>query len=80
MYHCVNSGNASWKSVAEEAARLLGIAPCLVPVEQAQVAMRAPRPNYCALSNAKLAEAGFTMPPWQDAMRRWVLAGPGGRQ
>ena len=80
MYHCVNSGNASWKDVAEEAARLLGITPCLVPVEQAQVALRAPRPKYCALSNTKLADAGYTMPPWQDAMRRWFLAGSGARQ
>ena len=32
--------------------------------------LAAPRPQYCALSNAKLARAGFTMPTWQDALAR----------
>jgi dTDP-4-dehydrorhamnose reductase len=38
------------------------------------VTFKAARPVYCALSPAKLAAAGFTMPPWQDAMRRWLTA------
>ena len=32
--------------------------------------MRARRPQYAALSNAKLARAGITMPMWQDALKR----------
>jgi dTDP-4-dehydrorhamnose reductase len=39
-----------------------------------QVTLRAPRPRYCALSTAKLSAAGFDMPTWQDALRRWLLA------
>jgi dTDP-4-dehydrorhamnose reductase len=40
----------------------------------AQMEMKAQRPRYCALDNAKLAAAGFRMPPWQDALRRWLTA------
>ena len=34
--------------------------------------LRAARPRYCALSNAKLAAAGVVMPPWADALRRYL--------
>jgi len=72
VYHCVNSGSATWLELATELARLLGVAPKLVPVRLADVAFRARRPQYCALSNAKLAAAGAVMPPWQDALARYV--------
>jgi dTDP-4-dehydrorhamnose reductase len=72
LYHCVNSGSATWHDVAVEAARLLGITPRLRTAAMSEVPMRAPRPRYCALSNQKLAAAGFTMPTWQDALERWL--------
>ncbi len=74
LYHCVNTGWASWRDVALETARLLGVEPRLEPVTLEQVKLRASRPKFCALSNAKLAAAGFTMPTWQDALARWVAA------
>jgi dTDP-4-dehydrorhamnose reductase len=43
-----------------------------VPVKVADVPMKAKRPQYCALSNRKLADAGIAMPPWQDALRRYL--------
>ena len=70
LYHCVNSGHATWQAVGEEIAALLGVEPRLVPVRLADVPMPAPRPRYCALSNDKLAAAGIAMPGWQDALRR----------
>jgi dTDP-4-dehydrorhamnose reductase len=70
LYHCVNSGCTTWFELAAEIARLLGRDPHLVAVPVAEVAMRARRPKYCALSNAKLAAAGFQMPPWQDGLAR----------
>ena len=72
LYHCVNSGQATWHDVAAEAARLLGVTPRLEPVTTDQVPMKAPRPRYCALDNGKLAAAGFRMPDWQDAVARWI--------
>jgi dTDP-4-dehydrorhamnose reductase len=72
LYHCVNSGQATWHDVARAAADLLQVTPRLVPVSVKDVQLKARRPQFCALSNRKLAAAGFVMPPWQDALRRWL--------
>lgn len=72
LYHCVNDGHASWHDVAAEAARILGVSPRLVPITVDQMPLRVPRPRYCALSPRKLAAAGFAMPTWSDALRRWL--------
>jgi dTDP-4-dehydrorhamnose reductase len=72
LYHCVNSGDGTWLDVALEVSRQLGVEPRLVPVRMADVALRAQRPKYCALSNRKLVAAGVSMPTWQDAIARYV--------
>ena len=73
LYHCVNTGHATWYEVAREVAALVGNRqPNLVPVTMDQLKLKAPRPRYCALSVDKLAAAGFAMPAWQDALRRWL--------
>jgi dTDP-4-dehydrorhamnose reductase len=38
------------------------------------VKLRASRPQFAALSNAKLARAGYAMPSWQDALARYLAA------
>jgi len=74
IYHCVNSGSCTWLELARELARRLGVAPRLVPIRMADAKLRAQRPMYCVLSNAKLAALGITMPSWQDAVGRYVSA------
>ena len=44
----------------------------LKPVSVADVKLRAPRPQYAGLSNAKLTGAGVDMPSWQDAVGRYL--------
>lgn len=70
LYHCVNSGLATWKEIAEEAARLLNLPLTLQALTLETAGLKAPRPKYCALSNARLAAAGIAMPSWQDALAR----------
>jgi dTDP-4-dehydrorhamnose reductase len=72
LYHCVNSGHASWLEFAQEAARLLGRKGEFEPVRLADLQLRAERPVYCALSNVKLAAAGIQMSSWQDALTRYI--------
>jgi dTDP-4-dehydrorhamnose reductase len=72
LYHCVNTGHATWHALGEEIVRLRGGKGTLAPVRVADVAMRARRPQYAALSNEKLARAGVLMPTWQDALRRYL--------
>lgn len=74
VYHCVNSGHATWEAVAQECARLLGIQAQLEKVTMRTHPLPARRPRFCALSNAKLAAAGFAMPTWMDALQRWLAA------
>ncbi len=72
LYHCVNSGATTWHELAQHIADILVVQPRLEPVRLADVPLRAPRPRYCALSNAKLAAAGVSMPTWQDALSRYL--------
>jgi dTDP-4-dehydrorhamnose reductase len=76
LYHCVNGGHATWLELGQEIARLLGKAATarLREVKVADVVLKAKRPQYCALSNAKLRAAGVEMPDWRDALRRYLTA------
>ncbi len=75
IYHCVNAGHATWYEVARELAMIIGNPqPGIVPVTMDEMKLKAQRPRYCALSIDKLRAAGFTMPTWQDALRRWLAA------
>ena len=75
VYHCVNSGHATWLAVGEEIARRLGKpGASLKPISVNDVTLRAPRPQFAALSNEKLARSGFVMPSWQDAIGRYLTA------
>ncbi len=77
VYHCVNTGTATWLEVGREIASQLGLAGApLVSVSVADVTMAAARPQYAALSNRKLAAAGVTMPAWEDALRRYLARLP----
>jgi len=72
LYHCVNSGAATWDAVAQEAARMMGKPLRMKPVTLETAGLKARRPRYCALSNAKLASIGIQMPTWQDALERYI--------
>jgi dTDP-4-dehydrorhamnose reductase len=73
LYHCVNSGHATWLEVGEEIVRRVGgSAALLKQIAAADLKLRAPRPQYAALSNAKLGRAGYVMPAWQDAIARYL--------
>ncbi len=74
LYHCVNTGSCTWFEFAKELAAQLHVPPALTPVLMRDVPLRAQRPQFCALSNAKLRAAGFTMPAWQDAVARYAQA------
>ena len=72
LYHCVGTDDCTWYELGLEAARLLHVDQgLLVPVPAASVPMRACRPTYAALSNAKLT-AIVPMPTWRDALSRYI--------
>ena len=73
LYHCVSTGLASWYEVALEIARVMGKESDarLEPVSVADVSLRAPRPQFAALSNDKLRRI-VPLPTWEDALRRYL--------
>ena len=72
LYHCVNAGSTTWFELGREIARIGGFdAGLLTPVPVAAVKLKAKRPQYCALSSAKLAATGVEMPSWQDSLQRY---------
>lgn len=73
IYHCVNSGATTWLGVGQEVARLLELdSQLLRATSVAEVQMRVARPQFAALSNAKLEAAGAAMPAWEDALQRYL--------
>ncbi|HEX6463904.1 MAG TPA: dTDP-4-dehydrorhamnose reductase [Vicinamibacterales bacterium] len=73
VYHCVNTGLTTWFDLAMEIARVLNVeSELLVPTRVAEVTLKAKRPQYAALSNDKLRDAGIVMPAWHDAIRRYL--------
>lgn len=75
VYHCVNSGYATWSELAREAARIAGRPDAqIVDVSMSDARLAAPRPKFAALANAKLAAEGIVMPSWQQALERYVHA------
>jgi dTDP-4-dehydrorhamnose reductase len=75
LYHSVNTGHASWFDVVDHMRQLAGFAQSLLSGGRASEAgFAAPRPMFAALSNQKLRDAGIAMPPWQDAIARYVNA------
>ena len=72
LYHCVGSGRCTWLEFALELAKQLGVEPHLARIEMSRARLRAARPRFSALSNAKLRDAGIEMPTWQDAVARYV--------
>lgn len=73
LYHCVNSGVTTWLELAEHLRVWAGLPNAEVTgVPAGSVSLAARRPQYAALSNAKLTAAGVAMPTWQDALRAHV--------
>lgn len=70
VYHCVNTGMATWLEVAERLREWSGHTDAAIhPARAADVRLKARRPMFAAMSNAKLAAHAFPMPTWQDALR-----------
>lgn len=74
LWHCVNSGRASWCELATEAVHLMN-GPCRVsPITSAEWPQKAPRPRNSTLDNGKLAHFLGEQPrPWPKALRDYLF-------
>ena len=72
LYHAVNSGSATWFDLAREVVRRAGVEATVAPCSSREFPVRAERPRYSALDNAKVMGAFGPMPAWQDALERYL--------
>ncbi len=73
-YHAVNAGSATWHEFAVEILRQAGVAAEVTPVTSAEYPAAAVRPAYSVLDNGLLAGIVGPIPPWQDALARYLRA------
>ncbi len=73
VFHVSNSGtDASWFDVASAVFQTAGAASLLSACTTADYPTPARRPAYSVMSTDKLARAGITLAPWQDALSRYL--------
>lgn len=73
LYHCVNAGVTTWYGVGAAIARAGGFDEALLrPSSVRQVVMKAARPQYAALSAARLEAVAGALPDWHDALGRYL--------
>ena len=74
LYHVVNAGSATWFEFAREIVRRAGVEAEVAPCATSEYPARAARPAYSVLDNAKVTAAFGALPPWQDALDRYLRA------
>ena len=72
IVHVTNSGNCTWYEFAVEIVRASGLPAKVKPVTTAEFRRPAPRPAYSVLSPDSLHAYNIHIPPWQDALRRYL--------
>ena len=76
VVHAVNFGSTTWHGFACEIVRLLGSGAEVVPISTAEMPRLARRPAFSVLDTSRLAALiGAPLPPWQDALERYLRAG-----
>ena len=74
LYHVVNDCSATWFEFAREIVRLAGVEAAVTACSSGEYPARAARPCYSVLDNAKVSAAFGPMPPWRDALDRYLRA------
>jgi dTDP-4-dehydrorhamnose reductase len=72
LYHAVNAGAVSWYDFACAAAKAAGHDGGIEPIGADEWKMRAVRPRYSALENAKLHALGIVMPSWRAGIAAYL--------
>ena len=74
LYHVVNAGSATWFDFAREIVRRARVDATVTPCATGEYPVRAARPRYSVLDNARVSAVFGAMPPWQEALERYLYA------
>ncbi len=72
IYHLVNEGACSWYEFTKAIYAMSGLTVAVKPVDRQGRSGDMRRPLYSALTNRKARALGIVLPPWQDALKRYV--------
>lgn len=72
IYHLANDGQCSWYELTLAIVEILGLPARVVPVDRQGRSGNMRRPLYSALANHKARRLGITLPPWRDALERYL--------
>ncbi len=73
-YHATNEGLCSWYDFAVEIFKQAKLDVAVTPVSSDAFPVKAKRPHNSRMDKSKLTKNGFKLlPPWQDALRRYLL-------
>lgn len=72
IYHLVNEGQCSWYELTLAIGEILGLATKVTPVDRQGRSGAMRRPLYSVLANRKARELGIVLPPWRDALQRYL--------
>lgn len=72
IYHLVNEGACSWYEFTKAIYEIMGISAKVIPVDRRGRSGDMRRPLYSALANTKARGLGIVLPPWRDALERYL--------
>jgi dTDP-4-dehydrorhamnose reductase len=74
-FHCTNRGDCTWYELAAHALKRAGLSSPIARTDSATLARPAPRPAYSVLDTRWFeAATGMLLPPWTDAVDRYLGA------
>jgi dTDP-4-dehydrorhamnose reductase len=72
IYHLVNEGHCTWFEFTKTIYEEMGIDTDVVPVDRNGMSGQMRRPLYSVLGNGAARAIGITLPPWRDALCRYL--------
>lgn len=72
VYHLVNEGECTWFEFAKTIYEYMGSKTELRPVDRQGKSGTMRRPLYSVLANTRARALGVALPPWQDALKRYL--------
>lgn len=72
VYHLVNEGFCAWSEFARTILTIAGSTTHIQPVDRRGTYGRLKRPLFSALANTKAKSLGVILPPWQDAIQKYL--------
>ena len=72
IYHLVNVGECTWFEFTKAIYEILDLKVDLRPVDRKGVSGSMRRPLYSALANTRARALGISLPPWREALDRYL--------